>query len=500
MKRREKLIQLAEIAVRLLFLFVFFSCSVSMRLAGAGHKEPVEKNYSPIQLSRGGNLQEPLSLSSRVFIIKKEIDLRGQTMEIEPNAVLLFKGGRIKNGLIVGNMTTIVGEPSIDAKIGGTFQNKEIYSSWFSNDSDITISAIKAACESGVSFVIDDNRKLTNTIFLFGHGSLKGRGGAIDFISKTANGVCVLCGTDGVHPNMWSGVIDSVTININDYQYGIALCNVSHCMIRNNIINARNIPSYRGGKLISRFNNADFCLLSGPQTDIIISGNVLNMHGKNDGTESSALYESISVCDYTDNAKILNNVINNSTDDLGIHSCSNIAVVGNKIVTETGRIYCADSYNVTISNNTMGCYSNSMGIMVTMESQNRICENIQILDNHVYPLCENGLAYGIRVNNGKRISIRDNKIEGQLHIGYNQECVLENPSSTPMNLKSQDRVVDYVEVKNNSFTYIIGAGWNYADNYPKEVLIEDNVVSGGKIELSLIPTVKNLRNRVIESR
>lgn len=470
-------------------------CSCASASASVSGKSLEEGRSSVIVLTSYSKLKKHMNVPNTTYEIKRRINLRGQSFIIPKNSQLLFTSGGIRNGVIVGNNTSIAGTPKICAIIQGTFQNKEFYSSWFVNKSDITISAVKAVCSSNAIFIVDDDRRLTETLYVFGKGSLKGGGGSLSFIEKPENGVCILCGTDGKTPLIWSGYIDGVVFNINDYKYGIALCNVAHCSVMNNTLNATAVPSYMGGKMISRFNNGSLTHLSGDQTDITISGNILNMHGKKDGTETKASYESISVCDFTDNARIVNNTINNSTDDLGIHSCTNILIKGNVISTEDGRIYCSDSRDVKIINNTLGCYARSMGIMITMESQNRICDNIQIQGNRVYPLGQTPLSYGIRVNNGKNISITDNQVEGQLHIGY-QDYVIENRSSKSIEFTEKDLIIDYVTVKNNSFTQINGTGWNKTNNTPKQVLFEDNVISSPKFNVSNVPTVVIRRNIV----
>ena len=220
------------------------------------------------------------------------------------------------------------------------------------------------------------------------------------------------------------------------------------------------------------------------------------MHGKKDGTDSWASYESITIADFTDNVRIINNSIHNATDDLGIHSCSNVLVEGNVTTTEGGRIYCADSRDVIIAKNSLGCYSNSMGIMITMESQNRIGENIQIYDNYVHPIGSKKLDYGIRVNNGKHINIFNNKIEGQLHIGYCNEYVLENLSYHPIEVTEEDKIVDYVTVANNTFTQIYGNAWGRKNNTPQRIIFENNIITGPNCYISDLPTVISKGNVV----
>ena len=458
--------------------------------------EAENPNPNYIILTPSKNIKNQFSSPNSIYVIKNVINLRGKLVEVSENSVLLFEGGKIINGKLVGNKTNIVGTPLIGAEISGSFQNDYLYSSWFDNATNVTIAAIKAACESNATFVIDDNRELKETLYLFGKGNLKGMKGSISFVSKPSNAACVVCGTDGKTPIPWNGTIENVVFNLTDYKYGIALCNVAHCSVKNNILNATSQPSYRSGKLLSRFNSAIYTHVTCNQEDVTFEGNVLNMHGKTDGTASWASYESISIADFTDNVRIVNNIINNSIDDLGIHSCSNVLVEGNEITTEGGRIYCADSRDVRIAKNKLGCYANSMGIMITMESQNRIGENIFIYDNIVRQLGKQKLDYGIRVNNGKNIKIFNNKIEGQLHIGYCNEYVLENLSYNPIEISEEDKIVDYVTVVDNHFTQINGNGWNRTNNTPHYVLFENNVVSGPKFWISNLPSVIVKNNKV----
>ena len=440
-------------------------------------------------LSSSRNIKKQLSTPFTIYVIKDDINLHGQSIEIPVNSTLLFVNGKIRNGVTKGQNTTIAGTPLIGTEIRGTFQNTLFYSSWFENETAITVAAMKTICMNNATFVIDDNRKLNETLYLFGKGNLKGKGGSISFTAKPSNAACVVCGTDGKTPIPWSGTIDNIVFNFTDYKYGIALCNVAHCSVTKNTLNALTAPSYRSGKLLGRFNSADYTHVTCMQEDVLIEGNELNMHGKKDGTDSWASYESITIADFTDNVRIINNVINNATDDLGIHSCSNVLVEGNVITTEGGRIYCADTRDVIIAKNSLGCYSNSMGIMITMESQNRIGENIQIYDNHVRPIGPKKLDYGIRVNNGKHINIFNNKVEGQLHIGYCNEYVLENLSYHPIEITEEDKIVDYVTVVNNTFTQIYGNGWGRKSNTPHSVLFENNVITGPNCYISNLPTV-----------
>ena len=481
-----------------IIMLVLFGVLLPQRVMAAPVEDVdiVNPGYNYVLLKSSRNIKSQLTTPNTIYVIQVDINLRKKTIDIPENSILLFDGGRICNGLLIGNKTIFAGKPSIGVELKGTFQNQLFYSSWFDNETPITVSAAKVVCLNNATFVIDDDRELNETLYLFGKGNLKGKGGSVSFVSKPLNAACVVCGTDGKTPIPWSGTIDNVVFNFTDYKYGIALCNVAHCSVTNNTLNALSVPSYKSGKLLGRFNSALYTHVTCPQEDVLIEGNVLNMHGKKDGTDSWASYESITIADFTDNVRIINNSIHNATDDLGIHSCSNVLVEGNVTTTEGGRIYCADSRDVIIAKNSLGCYSNSMGIMITMESQNRIGENIQIYDNYVHPIGSKKLDYGIRVNNGKHINIFNNKIEGQLHIGYCNEYVLENLSYHPIEVTEEDKIVDYVTVANNTFTQIYGNAWGRKNNTPQRIIFENNIITGPNCYISDLPTVISKGNVV----
>ncbi|WP_282162210.1 hypothetical protein [Ulvibacterium marinum] len=77
----------------------------------------------------------PSDFSNTIWEIEDEFDLRGQTITLPPNVTLLFKGGVLRNGSIIGDEADIVlNKPYqvFDAMdLAGTFKNKYIKPSWF---------------------------------------------------------------------------------------------------------------------------------------------------------------------------------------------------------------------------------------------------------------------------------------------------------------------------------------------------------------------------------
>ena len=68
------------------------------------------------------------------YVIQYDYDLNGQTISIPENCVLQFEGGSLRNGIIIGNGTTIVAPMYplfFNVIIRGTWSQKEVYSDWF---------------------------------------------------------------------------------------------------------------------------------------------------------------------------------------------------------------------------------------------------------------------------------------------------------------------------------------------------------------------------------
>ena len=72
---------------------------------------------------------------NRRMFLTSDIDLKGQTMAIPENTILVGKGGVIKNGTVVGSNTTIEANKAVfsDVSIQGTWMLPEISTSLFAN-------------------------------------------------------------------------------------------------------------------------------------------------------------------------------------------------------------------------------------------------------------------------------------------------------------------------------------------------------------------------------
>ena len=81
--------------------------------------------------------------SSKVVIIESYCDLHGDTLKLQKGSRLVFKGGIIDNGVIIGNDTKVSvlqDKPAfgLNLTLGGRWNIKRVYDKWFEFNSDPT--------------------------------------------------------------------------------------------------------------------------------------------------------------------------------------------------------------------------------------------------------------------------------------------------------------------------------------------------------------------------
>lgn len=80
-------------------------------------------------------LGEALKYANTTYVIDESLNLKGRILQLPKNSILDFSsGGKINNGEIVGNNSIIKANAKLifeNIKIGGTWENTEVYSQWF---------------------------------------------------------------------------------------------------------------------------------------------------------------------------------------------------------------------------------------------------------------------------------------------------------------------------------------------------------------------------------
>lgn len=118
-----------------------------------GKKRIVLRN-SPILI------QNDLSTAKTVYVIKQDFDLQGATIAVPEDCVLVFEGGSIKNGTIVGNRTSIIYDGTIfnSIRIQGTWDVPVIHCSMFGDS--------QTRCNSLQNILALTDSEVENTVYV----------------------------------------------------------------------------------------------------------------------------------------------------------------------------------------------------------------------------------------------------------------------------------------------------------------------------------------------
>lgn len=132
-------------------------------------------------------IAEQMKQENTIYEIRYDFDLGGKTLEVPANCVLDFKGGKISNGILAGNNTSIqsplVKVFNTDLVLSGTFCIKSFCAEWYGAIDNIEIDstlAIQKSIDSvhsiggGIVSLSSGNYLTTDTIYLLDNTVLKG--------------------------------------------------------------------------------------------------------------------------------------------------------------------------------------------------------------------------------------------------------------------------------------------------------------------------------------
>lgn len=114
-----------------------FICLVLMgivKLPVCATNQEIQDNKKQVVISFTASLTENLLEDDCVILVKRDVDLEGRMIVIPNNATLLFEGGVISNGTVVGHNTSVIGEHGFDStiRLNGTWNCPEIQ--WYNID------------------------------------------------------------------------------------------------------------------------------------------------------------------------------------------------------------------------------------------------------------------------------------------------------------------------------------------------------------------------------
>lgn len=92
-----------------------------------------------VTITNKGNIKKQLSKENVTYVVEDAFDLKGETINIPDNCVLLFKGGRISNGVINGQNTRVSADRKTifkNVSITGCWNNKRVFSEWLEFEED----------------------------------------------------------------------------------------------------------------------------------------------------------------------------------------------------------------------------------------------------------------------------------------------------------------------------------------------------------------------------
>lgn len=117
------------------------------------------------------------------YRIISELDCNGDTIMMPPKCELLFDGGSINNGVIIGNQTQLSGNIKCYTHISGTFKNINIETGWFlePNSNNTICRVLSELINTGFKNIIINKGKypVSDTVFLRSDLKIYGESGVV---------------------------------------------------------------------------------------------------------------------------------------------------------------------------------------------------------------------------------------------------------------------------------------------------------------------------------
>lgn len=342
--------------------------------------------------------------------------------------------------------------------------------------------AVQAAFNSSINTIIMNNQyKITGTLFVIGKKNIKGAGAIIAYLPGTAPDEYIIAfgaSSLGVAGEVFEGLVEGITIigktgNIN---YGLSFTNAQNVIVRGITMDFSAANCHN--KFIFFGRNVNVAPDNSNKQNYIVESSLF-ISDAVPGSSRNAC-ETISFADGHSHITIKDNIILNCKDDaVGLHLCTDIKVLNNYIYSYSGRILGTWIQNCIVDGNTIEVEPNiqCQGIQFAYESggNGTFNDNIRIVNNVVdyTGTTSTDVQYGIRLQGVKNSLISGNKLKTD--NGYQARLTIENQpvtAYTPTFIFSENN-----EICNNDVSDIFVAILNASPLAEfKPNVIHDNII------------------------
>ncbi len=156
---------------QVIILFMLSFCLANTSNAFAD-KDSMDK----IILEKDIPFSKQVTRSNTIYVIQFDFNLddpHGKNpVNIPSNCAIEFEGGCLSNGMLIGNKTKLSGQVSILCKLGGSFANEFLYTTWLGmnevDDASERLTHIVNFCtQQGIELIIDTDLNISRCIEIY---------------------------------------------------------------------------------------------------------------------------------------------------------------------------------------------------------------------------------------------------------------------------------------------------------------------------------------------
>ena len=478
-------------------LFAIFLMVNNVVIANNGDKkvvrlQPCKSFYSQIDVTQKGR-------ANVEYIVRYDYDLNGETITMPQGCTLNFKGGCIRNGEIIFDNTTIKGNNQIikNVSLFGTINNDKVDLTWFSPDSRIapllswlmSNESVRVIIIPEGNYIIDEPVLLRSNILITGINQTATLIADRSYLEKYPNKFVMLSTVKQKYPIQGTKVYQYV--NLDDYNqkfHDITISNLTfdlnyhggnnECaqMTAIKIEDARDV-------IIENCKFIDRCTESLNHTyHAVYFVKSKHCEVRRCYTENISFVKIIGCTDIICANNVGYNSIGTwleSIDGRGIIYRDNVL---NEVVSMTSAISFNSRYSSAINNKVKTNNKIVCGIVLGHISSEQLDKSADscIVESNLFEILGDGqYDYGVYVQNGQNIRIKDNVVTSSGNtIRIDRECqaYIENNDLIHTNVANSNlyfNTAKEIKLTNNKIT---DTGKGYPADYNIVVYLRGNVI------------------------